>query len=137
LDECAPWHSGHDSQLHTVHGAERISDGLAQRGLRQLALLVRGDRIASGRMANGRLLCYSFQLNPSVVIVMPTSAASGGAADRGRTVGTGGSVRPVSEDLLRRHLLDSLKPARLDLATGNVTFLPSAWIGCLGAVITW
>ena len=41
---------------------------------------------ASGRAANGRLLCSSFQLNPSVVRVVPTSAAPGSAADRGRTV---------------------------------------------------
>ena len=27
--------------------------------------------------------------------------------------------------------------ARLDLATGRVTYLPSAWTGPLGAVITW
>jgi hypothetical protein len=27
--------------------------------------------------------------------------------------------------------------ARLDLATGHVTDLPSGWIGQLGAVITW
>ena len=36
--------------------------------------------------ADGSLLCYSLQLNPSVVRVIPTSAAPGNAADRGRTV---------------------------------------------------
>jgi hypothetical protein len=36
--------------------------------------------------ANGGELCYPSQESPSVVRVIPTSAASGSAADRGRTV---------------------------------------------------
>jgi hypothetical protein len=27
--------------------------------------------------------------------------------------------------------------ARLDLATGKVTYLPNGWLGRIGAIITW
>jgi hypothetical protein len=150
--------------------------------------------------ADGRLLCYSLQEGPSMVGVIPTGAAPGSAADRGRTVvradqfgpsewisyaaispdgqavyfttypvaGNGpwaGQVRV--EDLatgrsrvirapagqpglitadpsvqyfllqIQARATSSLKLARLDLATGTVTYLPSAWMGSMGAVITW
>jgi hypothetical protein len=149
--------------------------------------------------ADGGLLYYSLQLGPSVVGAIPTSAAPGIAADRGRTVvqaaqfgptdwvsfaaitpdggtvyfttypegtrGPGvGQVRAldlatgrsrvvytpagqpglVTADPAVGHMLlqiqrhtPPLTLARLDLATGRVTYLPSAWIGMLGAVITW
>jgi hypothetical protein len=148
--------------------------------------------------ADGRLLCYSLQEGPSMVGVIPTGAAPGSAADRGRTVvradqfgpsewisyaaispdgqavyfttypvaGGGpwaGQVRvedlatgrshviqapagqpglitadpSVQYFLLQIQAASSLKLARLDLATGTVTYLPSAWIGTTGAVITW
>jgi hypothetical protein len=150
--------------------------------------------------ADGSLLAYSLQENPSIVGVIPTSAAPGSAAARGRTVvraaqfgpsawisfaaispdgravyfttypepPTGpwvGQVRVVdlatgrsrvvytpagqpgliTVDPSVRHLLlqiqakgtNSLKLASLDLATGHVTYLPSAWLGFSGAVITW
>lgn len=150
--------------------------------------------------ADGSLLCYSLQLNPSVVRVIPTSAAPGSAAARGRTVVQAaqfgmsqwisfaaisrdghavyfttypepptspwlGQVRVVdlatgrfrvvhtpagqpgliTADPSVRHLLlqiqskatPSMKLASLDLAAGTVTYLPSAWIGSIGDVITW
>jgi hypothetical protein len=158
--------------------------------------------------ADGSLLCYSLQFNPSMVGVISTGAAPGSAADRGRTVvradqfgasewisyaaispdgksvyfttyvqGGGGpwtgQVRVVdlatgrsrvihapagqpgliTADPSVQHLLLQIQPtgpnplkptgpnplklARLDLATGAVTYLPSAWIGSSGAVITW
>jgi hypothetical protein len=150
--------------------------------------------------ADGSLLAYSLQENPSIIGVIPTSAAPGSAAARGRTVvlaaqfgpsawisfaaisqdgravyfttypepptGPGvGQVRVVdlasgrsrvvyapagqpgliAVDPSVRHLLlqiqakgtKSLKLASLDLATGHVTSLPSAWLGFSGAVITW
>jgi hypothetical protein len=150
--------------------------------------------------ADGSLLCYSLQEGPSMVGVIPTSAAPGPAAARGRTVvraaqfglsawiafaaispdghavyfttypepptdpwvgqvrevdlGTGrsrvvytpaGQPGLITVDPPVRHLLlqiqskgtSSLKLARLDLATGHVAYLPSAWLGFEGDVITW
>ena len=150
--------------------------------------------------ANGAVLYYSLQLGPSVVRAIPTSAAPGVAADRGRTVvqaaqfgptdwvsfaaispgggtlyfttypegirgpGTGqvralilvtgrsrvvyapaGQPGLVTADPAADHFLLQIVQgqagrvtlARLDLATGHVTDLPSGWIGQLGAVITW
>ncbi len=149
--------------------------------------------------ADGGQLCYSLQLTPSVVRVIPTSAARGSAADRGRTVAqaqsgqwtsfaaisadgtkvyfatyaqltmhqTGpvtGQVRVVdlatgrsrvvyapagqpgliTSDPGAGYLLlqiqgkakQPVRLARLDLATGKVANLPSAWLG-QGAVLYW
>jgi hypothetical protein len=51
----------------------------------------------------------------------------------------------ITADPFVRHLLlqiqsrgtNSLKLASLDLASGHVTYLPSAWLGFMGDVITW
>ena len=150
--------------------------------------------------ADGSLLCFGLEQNPSVVRVIPTSAAPGSAADRSRTVihaaqfgpdswipfaaispdgraayvttypeppikSPAGQVRAVdlatgrsrvvqattgkpgliTADPSVRHLLlqipaqgtNSLKLASLDLATGHLTYLPSAWLGLAGDGITW
>jgi hypothetical protein len=150
--------------------------------------------------ADGRQLCYSLQLTPSVVRVIPTAAAAGNAADLGQTVAqarsgqwisfaaisadgskvyfaiyaepaippTGpwtGQVRVVdlatgrsrevyapagqpgliTSDPGVRHLLLQIhgkagpraRLARLDLATGKVTYLPSGWLGLLGDWLFW
>jgi hypothetical protein len=158
--------------------------------------------------ANGSLLSYIFWPNSSetstVVRVMPTDAAPGSVADRGRTVARAaqfgrsdwisfaavsadgsavyfttrpeatfpplpwaGQVRVVDlatgrSRLVRalagqpggivadpsvRHLLLQIQQpgskgppvrlARLDLATGRITYLPSAWIPTFGINITW
>lgn len=162
--------------------------------------------------ANGSLLSYIYWPNTSetstVVRVMPTDAAPGNLAERGRTVARAaqfgrsdwisfaavsadgsavyfttyledtfppqawaGQVRVVdlatersrlvtasagepgllAADPSVRHLLlqiqqpqstrdprvPSFRLAELDLATGRVTYLPSAWIGYFGANITW
>lgn len=150
--------------------------------------------------ADGGLLCYSLEENPSVVRVIPTSAAPGSAAGRGRTVvgaaqfggsewiafaaispdgkavyfttytepfggqeagqvrvedlatgrsrvvhaPAGGQPGLITVDPAVRHFLlqvqlkgDARKLASLDLATGKVTYLPSAWLGFGGAAISW
>jgi hypothetical protein len=159
--------------------------------------------------ANGSLLSYIFQPNSrsetsSVVRVMPTDAAPGSVAERGRTVARAaqfgrsdwisfaavsadgsavyfttypeatfpprpwaGQVRVVdlatgrsrlvsapagqpglvAADPSVRHLLLQIQQtgskgppfrlARLDLATGRVTYLPSAWIPTFGIIIYW
>src|SRR5215472_3161755 len=159
--------------------------------------------------ANGSLLSYIFEPNSrsetsSVVRVMPTDAAPGSVADRGRTVARAaqfgrsdfisfaavsadgsavyfttypeatypplpwaGQVRVVdlatgrsrlvsapagqpgllAADPSVRHLLLQIQQpgskgppfrlARLDLATGKITYLPSAWIPTFGIIITW
>ena len=152
--------------------------------------------------ADGGQLCYSLQLAPSVVRVIPTSAAPGSAADVGRTVAQArsgqwisfaaisadgskvyfaiyaqqaiGQIRPsygqvrvvdlatgrsravyapagqpglITSDPGVRHLLlqihaqadrpGRLRLARLDLATGKATYLPSGWLGLLGDVLDW
>jgi hypothetical protein len=150
--------------------------------------------------ADGSLLCYSLQEGPSMVGVIPASAAPGSAFTRGRTVvradqfgssawisfaaispdghavyfttypepptspwvgqaravdlATGrsrvvhtpaGQPGLIADDPPVRHLLlqiqakgtNSLRLASLDLATGRITYLPSAWLGFMGDVITW
>jgi hypothetical protein len=156
---------------------------------------------------NGSLLSYIFQPNSrsetsSVVRVMPTDAAPGNVAERGRTVARAaqfgrsdwisfaavsadgsavyfttypesptfpwaGQVRVVdlatgrsrlvrapagqpglvAADPSVHHLLLQIQQpgskgplfrlARLDLATGRVTYLPSAWIPTFGIIIYW
>jgi hypothetical protein len=142
--------------------------------------------------ADGKQLCYSLQLSPSVVRVIPTSAAPGSASAIGRTVAqapsgqwisfsaisadgskvyfttytsppiagqvrvvdltTGrsrfvyapaGSAGLITSDPGVRYLLlqiqekgPSTRLARLDLADGKVTYLPSGWLG-MGAVLCW
>jgi len=150
--------------------------------------------------ADGSQLCYSLQLTPSVVRVIPTSAAPGSASDLGRTVAQAqagqwisfaaisadgskvyfsvygeqaiGHTRPwagqvrvmnlatgrsrlvyapagqpglITSDSRVRFLLLQIhgqagrpaRLARLDLATGKATYLPSGWLGLLGAVLYW
>lgn len=160
--------------------------------------------------ANGSLLSYIFEpnsspnswQNSSVVRVMPTDAAPGNVAERGRTVARAaqfgrsdwisfaavsadgsavyfttypeaptfpwaGQVRVVdlatgrsrlvrapagqpglvAADPSVRHLLLQIQQtgskgppfrlARLDLATGRITYLPSAWIPTFGIIIYW
>jgi hypothetical protein len=149
--------------------------------------------------ADGGQLCYSLQLTPSVVRIIPTSAAPGSAADLGRTVAQAqsgqwisfaaitaggtkvyfttyarqtihssgsmtGQVRVVdlatgrsravfapagqpgliTSDPAVQYLLlqiqgkagQSARLARLDLAAGKVTYLPSGWLG-QDAVLYW
>jgi hypothetical protein len=51
-----------------------------------------------------------------------------------------GRIRPVQaapQAALSEMILNGLKLASLDLASGHVTYLPSAWLGFMGDVITW
>jgi hypothetical protein len=151
---------------------------------------------------NGRLLAYSTEIQTSVVRVIPTNAASGSAAARGRTVvraaqfghsaiigaqissngklvyfatyplpmlvqgpeaqvrvasvATGrsrtvyapaGEAGTLAADPGVRHLLmqmwqqtrrhESVKLVKLDLATGNIRYLPSRWTATDGGVPIW
>jgi hypothetical protein len=181
---------------------------IATRQTRQWALPVGSSVDNVSLTANGSLLSYKFQPNSSpnssVVRVMPTDAAPGSVAERGRTVARAaqfgrsdwisfaavsadgsavyfttypeastfpwaGQVRVVdlatgrsrlvtapagqpglvAADPSVRHLLLQIQQpgskgppfrlARLDLATGRITYLPSAWIPLTGAgiIIYW